>query len=155
MRDCHGNLNEWQTGFSLTHDSLLLTQPPTSPQSSSPICVREDIYVVPASGRGCRDCWKSVFCLLSSEHLIELVHDIFDRGFVRELVDHYGYHVSEGVCVKIISESCPAREKTCSTLASAARWHSVCLKTTKCKGNIVCLKTTKCKGNKRPVSIFR
>ena len=36
--------------------------------------------------------------VLPSEHLIVLVHDIFDRGFVRELVDHYGYHVSEGVC---------------------------------------------------------
>jgi hypothetical protein len=30
-----------------------------------------------------------------------LVHDIFDRGFVRELVDNYRYHVSEGVWVKI------------------------------------------------------
>ena len=28
-----------------------------------------------------------------------LVHDIFDRGFVRKLVDHYRNHVSEGVLV--------------------------------------------------------
>jgi hypothetical protein len=33
------------------------------------------------------------------------------------------------------SESCPTREKTCSTLTSDVRWHTVCLKTTKCKGN--------------------
>ncbi len=42
------NLNKWQTGFSLTHNSLLLTQPPTSPQSSSPIYgdhVREGVWV--------------------------------------------------------------------------------------------------------------
>ena len=27
--------------------------------------------------------------------IIVLVNEIFGRGFVRELVDHYGYHVSE------------------------------------------------------------
>ncbi len=36
---------------------------------------------------------------------------------------------------RLTSESCPAREKTCSTLASDARWQAVCLKTRKCKGN--------------------
>ena len=36
-----------------------------------------------------------------TEHLIVLVRDIFDRGFVHELVDHYGVHVSESVWVKI------------------------------------------------------
>jgi len=39
--------------------------------------------------------------VLASEHLIELVHDILDRGFVRELVHHDRNHVSEGVWVKI------------------------------------------------------
>ena len=44
------NLNKWQTGSSHTHNSLLLTQPPTSPQSSSPICVRVRVRVVGAVG---------------------------------------------------------------------------------------------------------
>ena len=40
--------------------------------------------------------------ILTSEHHIVLVHDIFDRGFVRELVDHYGYRdLSRRVSVKI------------------------------------------------------
>ena len=36
-----------------------------------------------------------------TEHLIVLVHDVFERGLVRVLVNHYRYHVSEGVWVKI------------------------------------------------------
>jgi hypothetical protein len=136
MRDCTCNLNKWQTGFSLTHNSLLI-QPPTSPQSSSPICVR----ILGPSGRNYRDCWKGLFCWLSSCHgtshtrLIVLVHDIFDRGFVHDLVDHYGNHTSETVWVKINFWKLSRREKTCSTLVSAVRWHTVCFKTTKCKGN--------------------
>jgi hypothetical protein len=39
--------------------------------------------------------------VLPSEHLIVLVHDIFDRRLVHELVDHDRNHVSEGVWVKI------------------------------------------------------
>jgi hypothetical protein len=39
--------------------------------------------------------------VLATEQFIVLVHDIFDRGFVRKLVDHYRNHVSEGVWVKI------------------------------------------------------
>ena len=39
--------------------------------------------------------------ILATEHLIVLFHDIFDRGFVRELVDHYGDHVKEDVWVTI------------------------------------------------------
>jgi hypothetical protein len=53
------------------------------------------------SGRDCRDCWQNLFCLfdLVTEHLIVIVHDIFVRGLVHDLVDHYQYHVSEGVGV--------------------------------------------------------
>ena len=36
---------------------------------------------------------------------------------------------------RLTYESCPVREKTCSTLDSTVRWHVVWLKTTKCKGN--------------------
>jgi hypothetical protein len=36
-----------------------------------------------------------------TEHLIALVHDVFETGLVRVLVNHYRYHVSEGVWVKI------------------------------------------------------
>ncbi len=39
--------------------------------------------------------------ILATEHLIVLVHDIFDGGLVRVLVDHYRYHVSEAVRVRI------------------------------------------------------
>ena len=35
----------------------------------------------------------------------------------------------------LTSESCPDREKTYSTLDSVVKWHTVCLKTTKFKGN--------------------
>jgi hypothetical protein len=31
----------------------------------------------------------SVSLILATEHFIVLVHDIFESGFVRELVDHY------------------------------------------------------------------
>ncbi len=42
------------------------------------------------------------FCLiLTTEHLIVLLSDIVEREFVRVNVDHYRYHVSEGVWVKI------------------------------------------------------
>jgi hypothetical protein len=34
--------------------------------------------------------------ILATEHLIVLLHDIVERGFVRVLVDHYRYYVSEG-----------------------------------------------------------
>jgi hypothetical protein len=39
--------------------------------------------------------------ILPTEHLIVLVHDVFERGLVRVLVNHYRYHVNEGVWVKI------------------------------------------------------
>ncbi len=39
--------------------------------------------------------------ILPTEHLIVLVHDVFERGLTRVLVNHYRYHVSEGVWVKI------------------------------------------------------
>jgi len=33
-------------------------------------------------------------CLtLATEHLIVILHDLVERGFVRVLVDHYRYHV--------------------------------------------------------------
>ena len=57
--------------------------------------------------------------ILVTEHLIVPVHDIFDGGFVRVLVDHYQYHDSEQSGSELTSESCPDRENTCSTLASA------------------------------------
>jgi hypothetical protein len=45
---------------------------------------------------------KSFVCMLPpTEHLIVLVHDVFETGLVRVLVNHYRYHVSEGVWVKI------------------------------------------------------
>jgi hypothetical protein len=37
-----------------------------------------------------------VCLILATEHLIVLLHDIVERGFVRVLVDHYRYYVSEG-----------------------------------------------------------
>ena len=36
--------------------------------------------------------------------------------------------------LRLGSASSLAREKTCSTLASCAKWHAVCLKTMKCNG---------------------
>jgi hypothetical protein len=80
MRDCVIlSLNKWQTGFSLTHNSLLVIQPPTSPHSSSPIYVRVLVRVV-----GTVWTVEKVFFVcrvLATEHLIVLVHDIFDREF--------------------------------------------------------------------------
>ncbi len=113
MRDyvLASNLNKWETVTDWFLFRTQLTPPHSTPNLDSSVY----FHLCPSPGPSipgcCRDFWKSLFCLLHLEHLIELVHDIFDRGFVRELVDHYGYHVSEGVCVKIISESCPAREK--------------------------------------------
>jgi hypothetical protein len=75
------------------HNSLLLTQPPTSPKSISPICVRVLVRVVRSDGTVEKAYF--VYLILPTEHLIELVQDIFEREFVRELVDHYRYHVSE------------------------------------------------------------
>jgi len=31
-----------------------------------------------------------------TEHLIVLVHDVFEGGLVRVIVNHYQYHVNEG-----------------------------------------------------------
>ena len=39
--------------------------------------------------------------ILPTEHVIVLVHDVLERGLVLVLVNHYGYHVSEGIWVKI------------------------------------------------------
>ena len=76
----------------LTHNSLLLTQHPTSSKSSSLICVR----VLGTVEKVCFVCM-----IPPTEHLIVLVHDVFGRGLVHVLVNHYRYHVSEGVWVKI------------------------------------------------------
>ena len=47
----------------------------------------------------------------------------------------YRYHASEGVSgSRLTSESCPVREKTCFTLDSDVRWHTVWLRTQKYKG---------------------
>ena len=73
-------MKDW---VSLTLNSLLLTQH----KSSSPICVR----VLNILGSVEKVCFVS--SILVTEHLIVLVHDIFDRGFVHEFVDHYGDHV--------------------------------------------------------------
>ena len=97
MRDCVILINDRLV--SLTHNSLLLIQPPTSPQSSSPICVRVLVRVLGSVGTV--ENFFFVSRVLPSEHLIVLVHDIFDRGLVRELVDHDRNHVSEVVWVKI------------------------------------------------------
>ena len=42
-----------------------------------------------------------VSSILATEHLIVLVHDIFDGGLVHVLVDHYRYHGNETVGVRI------------------------------------------------------
>ena len=89
MRDCHGNLNKWQTGFSRTHNSLLLTQPPTSLQSSSPIYVWVLVRVVGTVGT---------------------VETVF---FVRN--ETMSVRTSGS---RFTSESCPTREKTWSTLVT-------------------------------------
>ena len=125
------NLYKWRTGFSLTHNSLLI-QPPTCPQSSSPICVWVLVGVVGVVGTV-----EKVFfvCWLL---LLVFVHDIFDRGFVHEFVTVLT--IIETMSVResgsrLTSESCPTREKTWFTLVSTVRWHVVSFKTTKCKGN--------------------
>ncbi len=96
MRDCVILINDSLSHTnSLVLNSLVLIQPPTSPQSSSPIWVRVLVRVFGTVGT----VEKVVFVcrVLASEHLIVLVHDILDRGFVRELVHHDRNHVSEGV----------------------------------------------------------
>ena len=60
MRDCVILMNDWLVSLSL--NSLLLTQHPTSFKSSSFI-----IHLCP-SPQHPRDCWKSLFCLLDSSH---------------------------------------------------------------------------------------
>ena len=95
MRGCVILINDRLV--SLTHNSLLLIQPPTSPQSSSPICDRVLVLVRVLGVVGTVEKVFFVCRVLPSEHLIVLVHDIFDRGLVRELVDHDRNHVSEGV----------------------------------------------------------
>jgi hypothetical protein len=97
MRDCVILINDRLV--SLTHNSLLLIQPPTSPQSSSHICVRVLLRVFGSVGTVEKVFF--VYRALPWEHLIVLVHDIFDRGFVHELVHHDRNHVSEVVWVKI------------------------------------------------------
>jgi hypothetical protein len=53
-------------------------------------------------------------------------------------VDHYRYTmIVRPSGSELTFESCPAREKTCSTLDSAARWDTVCLKTKQYKGNMI------------------
>ena len=86
------NLDKWRTGFSLTNNSLFLTQYPTSSKSSSRICVR----VLGTVEKVCFVCM-----IPPTEHLIVLVHDVFERGIVHVLVNHYRYHVWEGDWVKI------------------------------------------------------
>ncbi len=44
---------------------------------------------------------KVLFIDSPTKHLIVLVHDIFEKGFVHEIVEYYRYLVSEGVWVKI------------------------------------------------------
>ncbi len=99
MRDCVILINDKLVSLShTTHSSSFNPQLPSS-QSSSPICVCVLVRVVGTVGTV-----EKVFfvcSVLATEHLIVLVHDIFDRGFVREIVDHYRNHVSEGVWVKI------------------------------------------------------
>ncbi len=106
MRDCVILINDRLVSFThTTHSSSLnpeLLLPPTSPQSSSPIWRSESWSewswlsgLFGALGTG----QKSLFCLHHCHGTS--VHYIFDRGCVRELVDHYRYHVSEGVWVKI------------------------------------------------------
>jgi hypothetical protein len=90
MRDCVILINDRQV--SLTHNSLLLTQYTTSSKSSSRICVR-------VLGTVEEVCFVDM--ILPTEHVIVLVHDVFERGFVRVSVNDYQYHFIKGVWVKI------------------------------------------------------
>ncbi len=63
---------------------------PTSAKSSSRLCVR-------FLGTVEKVCF--VCMIPPTEHLIVLVHDVFERGLVRVIVNHYPYNVSEGVWV--------------------------------------------------------
>ncbi len=44
--------------------------------------------------------------ILPTEHLIVLVHDVFERGFVHVFVNHDRYHVREGNPVYVSRVDC-------------------------------------------------
>ena len=97
MRDCVILINDRLVSLSHTTDSSSLnTQlgetPSPKSSSSSRICVR----VLGTVEKVCFVCM-----IPPTEHLIVLVHDVFERGLVRVIVNHYPYNVSEGVWVKI------------------------------------------------------
>ena len=81
MTDCVILMNDRLGSLShSTHSSSLNTQLLPSPQ-------HQKVFFVSS--------------ILTTEHLIVLVHDIFDGGLVHMLVDHFRYHVSESVRVRI------------------------------------------------------
>ena len=92
MRDCVILINDRLV--SLTHNSLLLIQPPTCPQSRSSTCVRVLVRVFGAVGT-----LEKVFlvCRLASEHLIVLVHDIKFQNFPNTPIC-LPTHISPGFC---------------------------------------------------------
>ena len=88
MRDCVILINDRLGSLShTTHSSSLNTQLLLSLVHTSTSDTVEKVCFV---------------CMIPpTENLIVLVHDVFERGLVRVLVNHYRYHVSEGVWVKI------------------------------------------------------
>ena len=117
----------------LTWTQLIRGGPATSSKSSSPICVRA-LNILGTVEKVC-----FVRLILTTEHLTVLVHEIFEGGFVLVIVtvtiiDTMSVRVSEWT---LISQSCPTRKNTCSTLVSTVRWHTVytILDTDKPQGN--------------------
>jgi cell division protein FtsL len=119
------NLNKWEpvTGFSLTHNSLLVTQTLTPPKSSSPICVR----VVGSVGSVEKFFYASLILVMDTRNIS--LYSQWYRGERGCTCAQYWclltlsmsidtMSASDSWC-KLTSESCPTRQKTCSTLASS------------------------------------
>ena len=99
MRDSVILINDRLVSLShTTHSSSLNPQLLLSLVHPS-ICVRVLVRVV--GDVGTVECFFFVCFILVTEHLILLVPDICESRCVHELVDHYRYHVNEGVWVKI------------------------------------------------------
>jgi hypothetical protein len=96
------------------------------------------------------DCWKVVkrvffFVWLTHKFLPRNISWYFSMISCRDgctsacwpsSISCHWVSLCEGVSgSRLTSESCPVREKTCFTMSSAVRLHTVCLNTKKCKGN--------------------
>jgi hypothetical protein len=88
MKDCVILINDRLVSLShTTHSSSLNTQLLLS---------LVHVYVSDTVEKVCFVCM-----IPPTEHLIVLVHDVFERGLVHVFVNRYRYHVNEGVWVKI------------------------------------------------------